>query len=166
MDQQWSGTVDISYKTLTLHRAGLALPFNDWRPEHIRQGFSWRPESVSFRTVDPEVNTNRVEVSLRDQYTPPPAARRIIRVPFEVGEAGVEVTSPVSDAWAIALPPGHYALFFAVEPDMAERNAYQQAWYSHLTLVPASAPVKAAILRADEELSPPHSLLMEAEPAR
>jgi hypothetical protein len=87
-------------------------------------------------------------------------------VPFDVEDAGVEVTSPVSDSWAVAIPPGHYALYFAIEPADAEKQAGQEgAWGYHLTFVPASAPVTAKFLRADEELEPPGELLMEAQPA-
>lgn len=166
MVQHWSKTVDISYKTLTIHQAGIPLPFNDWRPTHIHQGFSWRPESVSFRAVDPEESTDTVEVDVRDNYSPPPTARRIIRVPFNVGAEGVEVTSPVSDSWVLALPPGQYALYFAIEPDeMVQQEDHGAHWYYHLTLVPSKEPVTAAILRADEALEPPGELLMEAQPA-
>lgn len=158
--------VSISYKTLTLHRAGIDLPFNDWSPTHIRQGFSWRPESVSFRTLDPEISSNMVVVDLRDSYSPPPQARRVIRVPLSVDTRGIEVTSPVSDAWTIAIPPGHYALFFSIEPaDAARQDGPGEAWGYHLTFVPSPENVPAEILRADDQLDPPGALLMEAQPA-
>lgn len=157
--------MSLSYRTLTICRAGLDLPFNDWKDAHIRQGFSWRPESVSFRTLEPEESSDEVVVDLRASYIPAPAARRILKVPFNVGDAGVEVTSPVSDSWAVAIPLGHYALFFAVVPSDVPEQAERGAWGYHLTFVPAPVSVEAEVLRADEELDPPRALLMEAQPA-
>ncbi len=173
-NQRWAGTLPIFYRTLTIHQADLASPFNNWRQEHIRQGFTWRPGSVSFGTLDPDTITESLLVELNDSYTPSRTARRVIKVPFEVGSAGVEVTSPVSYSWTLAIPPGQYTIFFAIEPDDtatqetyagASQAADAEAWRYHLTLVPTPEPATAEIIRADKELDPPATLLMEAEPA-
>lgn len=37
---------------IAVFEAGLSNPFNDSTPEHDAQGFSWRPGSVSFGTLD------------------------------------------------------------------------------------------------------------------
>ena len=156
--------MSLSYKTLTVHRAGIDLPFNDWTPTHVSQGFSWRPESVSFRVMEPEFSSNLVRLDQAETYIPAPEARRIIRVPFQVEAAGVEITSPFSEAWAVPLPSGRYALYFAIEPVPSMEGQAEEAWGYHLTFVPAEE-VQAEILRADEEVTPPAHLLMEAQPA-
>lgn len=157
--------MSLSYKTLTVHRAGIDLPFNDWTPTHVSQGFSWRPESVSFRVMEPENSSDLVRLDQAETYIPAPEARRIIRVPFVVEAAGIEVTSPFSEAWAVPLPPGQYALYFAIEPTPPAEEQAEESWGYHLTFVQTGEEVKAEILRADEELMPPAQLLMEAQPA-
>ena len=39
------------------------LGFNDWRDAHGKQGFSWRPGSVSFGTLD--ITTMAIHVLAR-----------------------------------------------------------------------------------------------------
>lgn len=164
--QHWTARVPILYATLAVYQGGLLQPFNDWTPQHVRQGFSWRSGSVSFQTLDTENITDLVVVDVQDTYTPPSAARRIIKVPFEVGDTGMEVTSPVMDAWPIPIPKGRYDLFYAIEPaDTEKQDGQGEAWSYHLTLVPTSQPGTAEIIRADNELEPPGELLMEARPA-
>lgn len=172
------GSLPIDYKSLIVHQRGLPFPYNRPTEAHIRQGFTWRPGSVTFSTLDPEefleesvlVDTNQGEtVSL------PPAAVRIIRLPFDIGADGIEVTSPIGIAWSIDLPPGHYALYFSVEPDeeitrkivqgLWEDALIQAAWMYHLTFIPVTEPVQPAILRADDQITPPQQLVMDAEPA-
>ena len=172
------GSLPIDYKSLIVHQRGLPFPYNRPTEAHIRQGFTWRPGSVTFRTLDPEELLEEsvlVDTDQSETVALPPAAVRIIRVPFDIGADGIEVTSPIGIAWSIDLPPGHYALYFAVEPDEAITRAIAQgewkdpliqaAWIYHLTFLPESSPVQPAILRADDQLEPPEHLVMEAEPA-
>lgn len=161
------GDLPIFYKILTVYQSGLPAPNNDWTKEHIKQGFSWRPGSVSFRTLDPDDINESVLVEMQPDYTLLPTARRVIKVPFEVRETGVAVTSPASDVWELAIPPGNYALFFAIEPVATAEQTEERAaeWRYHVTLVPAASLVEPEILRADEALEPPRELLMVAQPA-
>ena len=172
------GSLPIDYKSLIVHQRGLPFPFNRPTREHILQGFWWRPSSVTFRTLDPEEFIEQsilVDVEQNEPFSPDGAAVRVIGVPFDIGTEGVEVTSPISESWSIDLPPGHYALYFSVEPDEAimqkivqggwEDPLIQAAWIYHLTFVPASEPIQPAILRADDQITPPQQLLMDAEPA-
>lgn len=157
--QRWEADLPILYNTLAVYQSGLTHPLNDWTPQHSCQGFSWRPGSVSFRTLDLDTISDPVIVEVSNGYTLPPAARRVIRVPFEVGNTGVEVTSPVMDSWRLAVSRGIYALYFSIE------SIDEEGWQYHLTLVPSHEPVAPEILRADDDLNPPQQLLMEALPA-
>ena len=172
------GSLPIDYKTLNVHQQGLPSPDNDWTMDHILQGFSWRAGSVGFRTLDPEEFIEYsvlVDTDQPETFAPSPAAVRIIRVPFEVGTSGIEITSLFSDPWSIDMPPGHYALYFSVEPDEEITREIRQgtwkdpliqvAWIYHLTFVPVIEPVQPAILRADDQITPPQQLVMDAEPA-
>jgi hypothetical protein len=42
--------LSISYHQFAIADAGNDRPFNDWSPQHVVQGFSWRPESACFQT--------------------------------------------------------------------------------------------------------------------
>ncbi|NTJ44619.1 hypothetical protein G6L28_18655 [Agrobacterium larrymoorei] len=42
----------VSYQQVAVFNESLDAPFNDWEPRHISQGFSWRPNSVSFRVPE------------------------------------------------------------------------------------------------------------------
>lgn len=55
--------VDVSYSQLGVFVAGPLKPFNDWTDKHVAQGFAWRPESVSFRTLV-EAGSHSVEISV------------------------------------------------------------------------------------------------------
>lgn len=162
--QSWIGRLTINYTTLTLCQANMDAPFNDWTATHVNQGFSWRPGSVSFGTMDTDAATAAVLTELCPSYTPVPQALRIIKVPFAVGKQGVEITSPISDSLMIPIPEGLYALFFAIEPD--ETGKPVQPWKYHLVFVPAREPAPVEFIRADSELAPPQQLLMDAKPAR
>lgn len=164
MDPQvWNLKLTILYGTLTVAKAQMPNPFNDWRPEHELQGFSWRPGSVSFGTSDSDVPAARVIVELAGDYAASPSAVRIIRVPFSVDRSGLEVTSPTNGAFELPVSSGHYALYFSIEPTEDDQGG--APWQYRLTLVPDEETVEAVIIRADGELRPPERLLMEAEPA-
>lgn len=47
-----SFSLEIAYGQIGVFDASLAQPFNDWTDAHVRQGFSWRSGSVSFRTLE------------------------------------------------------------------------------------------------------------------
>jgi hypothetical protein len=191
----------LNYCQSTVCQAELRSLFNDWTEIHANQGFTWRPGSVSFGTFgtfgtfDTDTPEARVLVELRDRFIPRPLAVRIIKVPFEVGATGVELTTPVGESRILDISPGHYAVYFAIEPhpddtqpddaqgggsgwrmsstsvstgydaDEHRASASDAVWRYHLTFVLSAEPVQAAIIRTDNQLSPPSPLLMEAEPA-
>src|SRR5437588_2371964 len=79
--QRWELSIVFLYGTLAIFQAGIAHPFNDWNSIHGSQGFSWRPGSVSFAAVDADDPTP-VFVEIRESYTPPAEAFRVIYEQF------------------------------------------------------------------------------------
>lgn len=154
-----SFSLHISYGQLAIFDASLTLPFNDWTAEHVRQGFAWRPGSVSFRTLD-EGGEIEIEVSRTqtlDETTS--SAARIIDVPFAVPESGnIEVAS-ITAGVTLALPPGGCSLRFE------HGIGNDQRMWAKLSFRPATTVVAPRIVRADAELMPPAVLVMEAVPA-
>ena len=150
--------MEVSYSQLAVFRTSLASPFNDWTDTHVAQGFSWRPGSVSFKTIeqagpiDVEVVRSSVDVSGS------PAAR-IIVVPFDVDATGDIEVATITGGQPLRLAPGNYRLTLehgvTVEGQMWARLSFES-----VDTLPAPA-----VLRADAELSPPETLLMQAEPA-
>jgi hypothetical protein len=144
------------YNFIAVHLPELLYPLNDWRSIHDKQGFNWRPGSVSFATIDAD-GDSPLFVEIRESYSQPTGAVRIVKVPFEVGTAGVIVRETVQK-WNVPIPEGHYALFFAIEP-------LGESWKYHLSFISTKELPRAEIILADDLLSPPSDLFMESKPA-
>jgi hypothetical protein len=151
--------VDISYGQLAVFWSSLSQPFNDWKPEHVDQGFAWRPGSVSFRTLK-EFGPHSVQVIISDVFGElADQAVRVIDVPFEVPDSGdIEIAS-ISDSVPLSLPAGKYCLRCEFHRDNSP-NAHT------IKLIFAkSEDEHFSIVRADAELIPKQELVMSAEPA-
>ena len=131
--------------------------FNDWRPEHAQQGFSWRPGNVSFGTFD--TLTMRIEVYLAEGVHLRRDTKRAIRVPFTVTRRSKVKIAVITEERSISVPPGEYALTY--EHGLDESG---ECMWCVFTFVP-DENAQPAVLIADSELSPPSPLLMEADPA-
>jgi len=152
-------SLEVSYSQMAVFVAGIDNPFNDWTDQHLAQGFSWRPESVSFMTLD-EIGTLVVDV---ERNTPFDAAGshalRIIRVPFTVPESGSVEVASIGGSATLRMEPGRYELTFE-----HGRDGGGGMWCK-LHFRATADIVAAAILRADDQLQPSGELLMKAEPA-
>lgn len=146
----------ITYGTIAVFDPSLSDPFNDWADEHITQGFSWRPESVSFRTLDS--GRSQVKVQRADDIQLDPNTQRAILVPFSVGSSGLIEVASISEGQQVNIPEGKYGLLF-------ETGYSDDIMWCHFTFVP-DENAEARILRADAELTPTYPLLMDAQPAR
>ena len=155
--QRWEYELVLVYPFVAVSLPQLARETNNWNQTHGAQGFSWRPGSVSFLLFDADDNAP-LAVELQDSYAQPAVASRIIKVPFQVEADGIILIDPLTQEWHVPIPPGTYALYFAAE-------TFETAWRYTLTFVTEQALPQAEIVRADEWLSPPENLLMEAEPA-
>lgn len=196
-EQRWIRDIVVNYCQLTVCLAGLREPFNNWTQQHIDQGFTWRPESVSFSTFDTNDTQAPIALEVRADFAPLAQPIRIIMVPFDAVGGDVEITTPVGESWNVTIPAGHHALYFSTEPKAeadlsgtpewihlpglgdaassddtdsddtgveADLPPSDAIWLYHLTFVPQTHPVHAQILLADNQLSPPSELLMQAEP--
>ncbi|MGA9520717.1 MAG: competence protein ComJ [Myxococcaceae bacterium] len=150
-------SISVSYTQLAVFDPSLENPFNEWRKEHVAQGFSWRDGSVSFATLDDGPVDVEVQLSPRSAELLEVTVRAI-RVPFRVPEAGrIEIAS-IADGREVAMPAGDYALTYE-----HGRTDDGRMW-SRLTFVP-ERPVPFAVLRADSELTPQDPLTTYANPA-
>jgi hypothetical protein len=157
--------MSISYAFLSIFDAGMEYAFNDWTEQHTAQGFSWRPGSVSFRTMNDWGGRSVINVLDDEKVAVDPDAQRAIVVPFLIGPAGTFTVATIASTRKLPLPSGNYALLFETGfGEKGEGDDETPMWFK-LTFVPSVTQVEPEILVADPELSPKYPLLMTAEPA-
>lgn len=151
--------LSISYRQVCVFDAHLAAPFNDWSESHVAQGFSWRPGSVSFATVeeDGRIRVNVTSIGFTDLAAS--SAELIISVPFQVPAHGELVIGSIADEQAVQLPAGEYELVFE-----HGSTGGDDVWVT-FRFVAVGAPVTPRILRANASLKPPVEFTMVARPA-
>lgn len=150
--------IQVAYTQLAVFDAQLASPFNDWTDAHVAQGFSWRPGSVSFATLDGSgpLKLRVIASTLFDEQSS--LGERVIRVPFRVPEHGEIEVGSVGDSAQVALKPGEYDLVF-------EHGHEDGEMWANLYFAGVLSTSPPRIIRADSELHPAEALLMQAEPA-
>jgi hypothetical protein len=84
-------------------------PFADWDEAHFRQGFAWRPGSVSFVMLD-EGGLFTVEIAVSEAMDISTEAVRVIETPFEVPASGSIEIAGISEGLPLTLPAGMYSL--------------------------------------------------------
>lgn len=143
-----STSIEISYNQFAVFPHGIENPFGDWSNEQVAQGFAWKPEAVSFRTIL-DAGPHQIEIAISD--APPTIGQnvlRVVRVPFAGPADGrIEIAS-ISDGFEADLPPGTYQLqceFLSVPESGA---SLVRLHFSH-----SSAPIFE--VRVADALSPP-----------
>jgi len=149
--------LELAWSQISLFEANLTDPFNDWNERHLAQGFTWRPGSVSFRTVERHGDI-AVTVDFIGQLAVDPEAHRAVVVPFTCWGGVVEI-STIAQSELLEIPAGRYALLYQVGV------SHGQQWVKFGLLEAPFMPVEAVILRGDSEVDGRVHLLMEAEPA-
>ena len=150
--------LDVSYSQIAVFMSGLEKPFNMWTDHHVRQGFSWRPESVAFRTIE-EAGQHMVELICSDVEVSNDAVR-VIQTPFEVSQDGwIEVAS-ISESKSFKIPSGKYALRFECFPRVGSKIPRIRLLFS------TQDNALFRVIRADPEISKTDDLLVSpASPA-
>jgi hypothetical protein len=151
--------VELCHGQLAVFAGLLEKPFNDWTTKHVAQGFAWRPDSVSFRSLV-ESGRHSVEVRLESEVSALHAETvRAIDVPFDMTESGAIEIGSISETVPLSLPAAKYLLrceFLAGGSEPTHRV--------RLTFANGEA-ARFAVVRADAELSGHDELLTDAEPA-
>lgn len=150
-------SIDVSYAQLAVFDPALQDPFNDWRPEHVAQGFAWRAGSVSFATLE---DGGRIDVQVRLASKSPtllPETRRAIQVPFRVPDSGAVEVASIAGGKQVEVPAGEYLMVF-------EHGIADDRMWARITFVRDRSP-RFAVLVADDALDPPDPLVTDAAPA-
>lgn len=148
--------VGVIYGQVAVFDPNIDRPFNDWTPEHVAQGFAWRPGSVSFKTLY-ESGVLLVETRQTREIKLSPNAERSIVVPFDVGGSGLVEIGSIDRGERVQVPAGRYALLF-------QTGFVSDAMWCSFTFT-RNDSAQADVLRADPRLSPSYPLLMKAAPA-
>lgn len=147
----------ISYSQFGVFNPNLPNPFNDWRPQHVTQGFAWRPGSVFFKTLEDDITLSVIMKSSTAVAVGKDCIRAIL-VPFYVPDSGYVEVASITDGIQFPLSGGNYALL--CEQGYAETgSAWCRLTFTAQLLTEASIPV------ADEGITPSYPLIMEAEAA-
>jgi hypothetical protein len=149
--------VDVSYSQIAVFDPELENPFNDWADQHVAQGFSWRPYSVSFGTLE-EGGKAAVSVRTSSEIAVADRSARAILVPFTIRTTDAVEIGSISDSRQLTISRGSYALLFETASD-DEADMWIQ-----FTFVKHEDP-KPMILRADSQVTLQDYFLMEATPA-
>ncbi|NJK64983.1 MAG: hypothetical protein HC921_21785 [Synechococcaceae cyanobacterium SM2_3_1] len=156
MQEQYYFILFSFYSQVEIHQSDLELPGNMWEEEHVNQGFSWRPGSVSFGLL---IDTGYVHTKIYLSNivgTDKEPERRIV-VPFRVSPSGlVKVSDTVRDE-LIEIPQGNYRLTFEVG-----RLDKENEW-CNLYFYPQEKVTPEIFVSGD--LNPSYPLLMHANPA-
>lgn len=146
----------VTYAQIAVFNAGLARPFNDWTDRHVRQGFSWREQSVSFRTLVEDGDVT-VIFAVADIFRPAPGSVRTIGVPFRCRSAGSVEIATITDTQTVPLIPGGYRLVF-------ETGVGGGTQRCRFTAIPGGGTAPSIEI-ADAGLAPSYPLLMTASAA-
>lgn len=97
----------VTYSQLAVFSPGFNEPFNTWTDEQVHDGYSWRPQSVSFKTPV-ESGTCTVEVVETHNQSSPVAGA--IEVPFDVPDDGKIEVASISDSRVVSVRAGKVTL--------------------------------------------------------
>ncbi len=153
----------LGYGQLAVFDGAVQKPFNDWTPQHIAQGFSYRNGAVSFKTIS---DTGRIKVEIRESEGPDsiePTTRRAYLMPLDVtGGRGIEIATVETEAGAFrwTAPNGYYALTIQLGQEAEGRD-----WCIVSVRQSESWPLEAKLLVRDDEITIEGGFLMTAEPA-
>jgi hypothetical protein len=154
-------TIDfgISHGQLAVLASSLQDPYNDWTDQHFAQGLTWRPGSVSFRSMV-EAGWHSVKIDVVNHAGPVhPDAVRVIEVPFEVPADGAIEVASIAEATPLSLPAGSFLLRCEfLKPSGTDENELVRLTFAK------DAP-RFAVIRADPELLVGDVLLTTARPA-
>jgi hypothetical protein len=151
--------IHVAYAQLAVFDGRLDKPFNNWTRDHVRQGFSWRPGSVSFGTLQ-DGGPMRVEVIVATTLDVATSeADRIISVPFTAPDHGEIEVSSIDRGVRVGLTPGEYELTFEHGCDR-DLGMWVRLYFGSV-----SRPVAPCVIRADAGLTVPVVFTMSALPA-
>ena len=145
--------LEISYCQFAFFGSGVRLPFNDWTPKHIVQGFSWQEHSACFKTIeDNSIHSFRVWLSKKVPNPNANCARALLVPSPAISQLLVEVAS-IGDGYEFTIPSKPKGMLVEIFPnEKANRPHIEICLVEEMTR-------RFEVLKSDQELSPEHPLL-------
>jgi hypothetical protein len=148
----------VLYGQIVAFSSELSNPYNDWDDGHISQGFSWRPESVSF-SIPSEIAVLDLHIELDNFEKIERRCIRVIKVPIILGitkkiEVG-NILNTLDFEMKYDKCTVTFQLLYGISNGKSEAKISICAGYC-----------EPQIIIADKELNPPSELHLIAFPAR
>lgn len=149
------------YSVIALYDFGLDKdPVTSWTDRHVRQGFSWSPQSVSFGLLS-DIGEIHIEVYVENELIRfRDDCLRSIITPFELKKSNKVVFSDLGNDEVIEMKKENYQVMFST--GWIDRSDDSQ-WVEFCFV--ASHEMKFEIPIIDDALSPEYPLLTDAPPA-
>jgi Competence protein J (ComJ) len=146
--------VHTNYSQLCVFNRQMDRPLNAWTEQHISQGFSWREGSVSFKTLEEELDlVVKLEI-VQDLPQIHTDSVQVIDVPLKVSSGGIEIGSTFATE-VVKIPNGLYKL----RMEMLRNSKNVNLWFS----ADSQNSFKVHKLYRNAEI--PNSLVKTAQPA-
>lgn len=147
--------ISLSYSQLNVFNSQLENPYNNWSTDYVKQGFSWRENSLSFNTIL-DSGTCHLTLYINTDFRPKNYIRAIA-VPFTLTENGVIELGSMDNFFQLKLLSGSYEVVFAIEKVMTDVNQVDISLF-----INKSVRTTAEILIQDDFLMPNSPLLLDA----
>lgn len=152
--------IGISHSIIAVFRASLDQPFNAWTTANEKQGFSWRPGSVTFATINDGV-VYSVEYNVKAKFDKIKSESiRVIDVPFEATVDCQVLIGSIFPEITLELTANMYALRIELSPsgspDYDGEARLTFAW---------DEKAKFDIVVADDQLDLSEGLVTTSKPA-
>ncbi len=147
--------ISLSYSQLNVFNSQLENPFNNWNANYVKQGFSWRMDSLSFNTIL-DSGTCCLTLYINTDFKPDNYIRAIA-VPFIVTENGMIELGSIDDFFQLKFLSGSYEVVFAIEKVMKGTNQVDISLF-----INKSMRTTAEILIQDDFLMPDLPLLLDS----
>lgn len=146
----------VSYSQISIFDGTLENPFNNWTEQHVRQGFSWRDGSVSFKTL---IESGQLEVRILyvRKFFPDASSLRTISVPFVCQEGARIEIATITESHPVPLEAGEYQLVY-------ETGLSESICWCRFSLV-SNGSLEPRVIIRDAELVQREHFLMNADPA-
>lgn len=148
----------ITYNQISVFQSDLENPFNNWTDEYVKQGFSWRKGSISFRTLDDSVEMY-IHIKKSKKIEIYDNALRSIAVPFFVNSGELVEISVINDSHSLKLSNGEYLLLFQT----GKCNTDDSNWCEFCFI--ETSDLEPKILKADPDIKVLKKYKMDAKPA-
>jgi len=102
--------IEITNWAINVHDANLPQPLNNWRQEHLDQGFAWREKSIAFLALQTNVMM-LVSYGRARNFQLRQGVVRAIQAPLLVTSGNV-VIEAIEDGFVFDIPNASYCVVF------------------------------------------------------